>query len=368
MKSSATRPKLPAPPQVMARAFTCTVFNTFSFQAACSYTSSSLLVLWLRSLQMFLLLCPPQLYMVRWFATYAQVMTSGSGPGKTAPKLAQDFLSFDPRNGRPNILVDSPPPSGEGVQIAAPLGSCKHEYTTKNEQSVPPPIDLRPDGSTRHRLALICKRCRTHADIVVDASRAVNACPSSDHPLHHFQPVPSSRVEEPGRLAYAWCCSIAECSTTVTVVYRAPRLDDDQLDHLSNPQNLKRRYQAAVQEDPGRDGINEATPMIAYNRLATYISNACKPDRSRTSIPDNNKRFIEIFGVRGEECHDLLERLGFKYEYAVRRKTEMNSLDRTDIFHRSPLGAFQIQNKVLTDSRPMDQLCASSLRTRMRSC
>ena len=82
-------------------------------------------------------------------------MTSkGSGPGKTAPKLAEDFLVFDPRRANPNVLLDLPPPQGEGPQIAPHLASCKHLYTVKQIQSVPPPLDLRSDGSTTYKLSV----------------------------------------------------------------------------------------------------------------------------------------------------------------------------------------------------------------------
>lgn len=51
-----------------------------------------------------------------------------AGPGKTAPKLLHDFLSFDPIRGKPNVLSDHTPPHGEGPQLAAPIGTCSVSY------------------------------------------------------------------------------------------------------------------------------------------------------------------------------------------------------------------------------------------------
>ena len=241
------------------------------------------------------------------------------GPGKTAPKLYQDFLVFDPVKGVPSVLADFTPPHGEGPQLAPLIGSCKHEYVTKATQSVPPPLDLRPDGTTIYRLAAVCKKCRVHADIRIDHSKATNPCPASDHPLHHFQRVPKYDHKEIHLIRYAWECSVGECRATLFIQYRKSRLDDEDIHLVQNPELLKKRYNDLLQDDPEREGIKLATQMDALSRLRRYIKDSLLPQHSKRQIPANNKRFQEAYGINGADCGELLERLGFKY--AVRINT-----------------------------------------------
>ena len=236
-----------------------------------------------------------------------------SGPGKTAPKVYQDFLAFDPLKGRPNVLADHTPPHGEGPQPASPIGSCRHDYTTKFTQSVQPPLDLRPDGNTIYKLAVVCKKCRIHADVWIDYSNSTNPCPTSDHPLHHFRRATFHDNITSDRIRYAWQCSVGECRTTLYIIFRLPRLDSDSLGLLTNPELLKRRYSALVEDDPSREGIRQATEMEALQRLRRYIHDSLNPQHNKRQFPANNKRFQEAFGLEGQDCSELLERLGFKY-------------------------------------------------------
>ena len=241
--------------------------------------------------------------------------THRSGPGKTAPKLLQDFLAFDPlRTGQNGtVLADHNPPVGEGQQLAKPIGSCQHEYTTKHKQSVLPPLDLRPDGTTKFRLAAICKKCRIHADVHLDYKGAADPCTNSSYPLHHFQRLTSADEVGQSRIKYGWQCSAPQCQATLEISYRQARIYDQEKDLLINTEYLKRRYEAVVQQDPSREGIRQATPMEALSRLRKYTRDALDPRHDRRSFPANNKRFMEAFGPYGQDCRALLERLGFNY-------------------------------------------------------
>ena len=173
--------------------------------------------------------------------TSRKVMTFNiTGPGKTAPKLYQDFLIFDPVKGVPNVLEQFSPPHGDGPQLAPPIGACRHEYVTKASQSVPPPLDLRDDGSTVYKIAAVCKKCRIHTEVHVDHSNASNPCPASDHPLHHFQRAKAYDNKSEERIQFAWLCSVAECRATLCIVYRKSRWDEEDIQLLSNPERLKR--------------------------------------------------------------------------------------------------------------------------------
>jgi ubiquitin carboxyl-terminal hydrolase 25/28 len=203
-------------------------------------------------------------------------------------------------------------------EIFAHYGSrCKHEYVNKHSQSVPPPLDLRSDGTTIYKLAVVCKKCRIHADIVIDHSNASNSCPSSENPLHHFQRAKGYDITENARVQYAWQCSVAECRTSLFIIYRKSRLDDEDIELLSNPELLKRRYNALIQDDPEREGIKLATPMDALSRLRRYIKDSLLPQHAKRQIPANNKRFQEAYGMNGEDCAELLKSLGFTYAVRV---------------------------------------------------
>ncbi|KAK1063912.1 ubiquitin-specific protease ubp2 [Friedmanniomyces endolithicus] len=238
------------------------------------------------------------------------------GPGKTAPKLCDDFLDFDPSNAArsANLLADHSPLVGEGQHLSYKIGSCRHDYTTKHSQSVTPPLDFRPDGTTRYKLAAVCKKCRLHAAVSIDYRRATNPCPNGEYPLHHFQRLPDEDVTSQTQILYAWQCSAPQCQAHLQIAYRQPRLSDADRDLLTNTDRLKRRYEAAVQEDPNRDGMRQATPIDALGRLRKYIKDSLNPAHNRRTFPAANKRFMEAFGVQRHDCMELLQRLGFQYD------------------------------------------------------
>jgi len=241
------------------------------------------------------------------------------GPGKTAPKLCEDFLDFDPSNAArsANLLAGHSPPVGEGQYLSYKIGSCRHDYTTKHPQSVTPPLDFRPDGTTRYKLAAVCKKCRLHAAVSIDYRRATNPCPNGEYPLHHFQRLPDEDVTSQTQILYTWQCSAPQCQAHLQISYRQPRLSDADRDLLTNTDRLKRRYEAAVQEDPNRDGMRQATPIDALGRLRKYVKDSLNPAHNRRTFPAANKRFMEAFGVQRHDCMELLQRLGFQYDETV---------------------------------------------------
>ncbi|KAK3677353.1 ubiquitin-specific protease ubp2 [Recurvomyces mirabilis] len=257
-----------------------------------------------------------------------------TGPGKTAPKLCDDFLNFDPFRSAPgrNLLADHSPPVGEGPLLSWSDG-CKHEYFTKHVQSVLPPLDLRPDGTTQYKLAAVCKKCRLHAVIFMNFARATNPCPNADHPLHHFQRQPYEDDNNDSQIKYAWQCSASQCEAHLAVVYTIPRLSEQERILLTDTEQLKRRYEATVNQDHNRDGLRQATPMEALSRLRKYISDSLSPTHTKRAFPANNKRFMEAFGVRGEDCMELLTRLGFKYadaEWTLPNPPEIDDRSQAD--------------------------------------
>jgi ubiquitin carboxyl-terminal hydrolase 25 len=233
----------------------------------------------------------------------------GSRPGKTAPKLFQDFLIFDPIFGVPNVLKDFTPPQGEGPQLAARLEGCKHEYSVKPEQSLLPPLDLRDHGRSVFRAAVLCKRCRIHSSVQVDTSRGPKPCPTSDHQLHHFQFLDQETSAE--RIIYTWQCSVEECQARLAIDYRKPRINDADIALLTNPALLKRRYEDLLREDPERKDVREATPLQPLNRIRTYVRDSLSGKHAM--LKAHNKRFQEACGIQGLDCREFLQKLGFQY-------------------------------------------------------
>lgn len=253
---------------------------------------------------------------------------------------------YSRRTGRPSVLADFTPPHGEGPQLAPPIGSCRHEFVTKPTQSFLPPLDLRPDGTTIYKLAAVCKKCRIHTAVVVNHSDASNPCPTSEHPLHHFQRAQGGDLISTDHIQYAWACSVPECRAALTIAYRKSRFDEEDMQLLTSPEALEARYNVLIQEDPEREGMKVATQMDALSRLRRYIKDSLAPGHSKRQIPANNKRFQEAYGRNGEDCAEILDRLGFKYAVSFVRDEQDGSGIR--------LMQMQDNNWILPNPDPLD--------------
>lgn len=241
--------------------------------------------------------------------------TEVHGPGKTAPKLLADFLQFDPQknNVGGNILTNHPPPVGDGPPPSPHKDACKHEYTVKTNQSVTPPLDSRPDASSQYKLAVVCKRCRLHADIRVSYQQSTDPCPNSDNPLHHFQRASVLDETSSTHIRFGWQCSSSTCQALLTTTFKLPKIGNVEKNLLTDTSKLRDRFDAVMQEDPEREGIRLATPVDALTRLRKYIRDALNPQHDKRVFPANNKRFMEAYGLYGRDCRQMLETLGFRY-------------------------------------------------------
>ncbi|OQO08017.1 hypothetical protein B0A48_06810 [Cryoendolithus antarcticus] len=240
-----------------------------------------------------------------------------TGPGKLAPRLLHDFLSFDPQKNSAtgNILTDLPPPFGDAPPPTPHRDACKHDYCTKLEQSVQPPLDLRADGTTEYKLALVCKRCRIHADFFVSFGGASDPCPNSKKPLHHFRSVRELHTVDAHKIGFVWVCSSESCRASLKLVYKLPKISKPNVLLLTDSGRLRQRYEEIIADDPGREGVRQATPVEPLARLRRYLKDALNPEHERRSFPANNKRFVEAFGVQGKDCAELLQELGFQYDH-----------------------------------------------------
>jgi len=231
-------------------------------------------------------------------------------PGKTAPRLLYDAIRFDPCKTIKdyNVLTDSPIP---GDLHASPdeqvhHKACRHDFCTNLLQSNLPPQDSRAEKAAEYELLALCRKCRIHLDLGINYNAyGERPCPNSDYPLHHF--VYKGVL---GPTDFAFDCSSPGCGATLRFQYSQPEITDADIELLVDPDKVRRRYDQAVGRDSTRHGFLLATPVQTLWKLRRYIRDALKPDGVGKKIPKANKRFLESFG---EDCADLLTRLGFKY-------------------------------------------------------
>ncbi|GAB7356362.1 hypothetical protein MBLNU459_g7149t2 [Dothideomycetes sp. NU459] len=239
-----------------------------------------------------------------------------SQPGKTAPKLLQDLLLYDPLHtvAHQNVLTN-PAPIFDGVPPPPRVakGSCRHDYITKLPQSLLPDLDQRAGLDTVWIVAAVCKKCRLHVLVTTDYRSAGDLpCPSAQFPLHHFRFASVRHGSSTGDAVVqnTFTCSAPACQAVLTVGYDSPLVTESDLKLLTDESALERRYKDMLQKDPDRKGVCLASPTDALHRLKRYIDDSRNPSLSRKCFPARNKKFGEAFG---DECDALLKKLGFRY-------------------------------------------------------
>jgi ubiquitin carboxyl-terminal hydrolase 25/28 len=292
--------------------------------------------------------------------------------GKTAPKLVSDFLRFDPLYvDTPNLLTDPPRPADAGRAPAPGARSCKHEYSIKAAQSVLPPVDSRPQVGTRYKIAVVCRRCRIHADVNISYPRATTPCPSADNPIHHLQARVDPKETTQQSITYRWMCSVEVCRAEVKISFRLPRLAPELRD-LFTAERLQKRYDEVVQADPDRNP-KLVTPISAMHTLQRYLKDALDPAVEKRRLMANNKVFITTFGKLGRDCSALLTRMGFVFhpadgdneaQWSLPNPPQIiNRLDADSTSHREMLEdiemeAIALMSKLSQESGEMNPLAA----------
>ena len=247
-------------------------------------------------------------------------------PGKTAPRLLEDLLNYDPKpedhNGRHLTGLSQIIGDDEAYDIDLHERSCQHRYALKFEQSFFPPVDARADNTSAWKVAAFCLACRYHVDLIIDfrgRDSYLNPCPNGEYPLHHF--VLDTRGEDMGDISSAqthtadfqFRCTAEQCQAALVIRMHPPHLRDDQLRLLTDIALLEARKEAAVRADPARfDEFQTAKPLETLGFLPSYFRDSLAVTRptSRRRIPVRNRLFMLSFG---SDCHELLEELGFRY-------------------------------------------------------
>ncbi|KAF2198172.1 cysteine proteinase [Delitschia confertaspora ATCC 74209] len=249
-----------------------------------------------------------------------------SRPGKTAPRLLQDLLTYDPRHeeraGR-NLLTDPPsfydpdaPPTP-----AVPVRNCRHHFVTKDEQSILPQSGNQPNYETVYKIASYCMKCRWHLELMVDfrddGFRTLPCPADTEFPLHHFifqgEKGPSHDHFGDRKIPrdYRFRCSAPRCPVHLHVRLLPPRLKDEYITLLTDKILLKKRLDRAGVIEPRCQNEQVAKPVDGLLFLRTYLRDSLQPKQGKGRIPLLNRKFLKTFG---EDCDALLTELGFVRE------------------------------------------------------
>ncbi|KAF2657809.1 cysteine proteinase [Lophiostoma macrostomum CBS 122681] len=246
--------------------------------------------------------------------------------GKTAPRLIQDLLTYDPRYeeraGR-NLLTSPPPhhdPDARPV-AAVPIRNCRHDLKIKPEQSASAPKDG-PEPNASYKVATYCQKCRWHIDIIVDYRDNNNKnmpCgkATQDYVLHHFvfvheviQTLHLMGHPSPER-TYNFQCSAPRCPVELRIRMHPPRFSEHELELLTNKAILRKRLDTAKQLVGDRADGHMARSVDALDYLGTYLNDSLNPQKGKSRIPVLNRKFVRTFG---KDCDNILKNLGFSFE------------------------------------------------------
>ncbi|KAH7378780.1 hypothetical protein BKA66DRAFT_442804 [Pyrenochaeta sp. MPI-SDFR-AT-0127] len=246
-------------------------------------------------------------------------------PGKTAPRLLQDLLTYDPRYeeraGR-NLLTSAPPRyhPDQPTAAAVPFRNCRHTLFNKSEQSQLPAVGEDLDHTTVYKVASYCSQCRWHVDITVDfrnSEPSTAPCNKAYHeyPLHHFLFEGEDGSNGSNGLGaqrkprtYRFRCSAPACPTRVAISIKPPQLSEQDVETLTNQAQLRRRWESAKQLAGDRADTVMARRVDAPDFLNTYLQDSLKPVKGKARIPLLNRKFLKTFG---RDCDSILTRLGF---------------------------------------------------------
>lgn len=243
--------------------------------------------------------------------------------GKTAPRLIEDLLTYDPRYeeraGR-NLLTSSPPHHDPVAvpKVAVPQRNCRHVFMIKHEQSKIPEGDIPSHGAV-YKIASFCQSCRWHVDVKVDlrddgSKTAPCRQTSQDYTLHHLQ---FEGEKEGGtetfwnpnrRRRFTFRCSAPKCPLVLDIFMRPPQFNDHYLNLLTNQALLRKRLDDAKSLGSDRNDVQMARPVDGLDFLRTYLTDSLNPQKGKTRIPLLNRKFVKTFG---KDCDEIFKTLGF---------------------------------------------------------
>lgn len=244
--------------------------------------------------------------------------------GKTAPKLLNDILLYDPQNQKAgfNSLVDIPRYE-EGkwsIDPIPPRNSCRHKWILDEDHTVLQSLNPETGRPTEYWVTAYCCICRGQLSVslTLPSDPASKPCPSSESPLHHFISPDhfsasiatvqgSAQLGEPGGVQ-EFICTLPPCSAKLLVVFRPSKLIPSWVKLLTDPHLIRARAERAIASDPERfEGHSIPTGVEVLSNLRQYLLNGMRSDESKV-INGLNKRWLLSLG---EPCMEVLAYLGF---------------------------------------------------------
>ncbi|PVI06943.1 cysteine proteinase [Periconia macrospinosa] len=250
-------------------------------------------------------------------------------PGKTAPRLLQDLLTYDPRHeqrANRNLLTSSPPqfdPDSNDRRPAVSSKNCRHVLLEKVEQTYIPQPEQPFDPSVTYQVASFCKRCRFHFHVGVSYEIGADKdllCQSSSnqYPLHHFVFEREEAYDGPALgvggthtapRTHIFSCSAPRCPMRLFIRVMPPRITDADTQLLTDQALLRRRWEHSKQHAGDRADTAMARRVDAPDFLNRYLQDSLNPVQGKSRIPLLNRKFLKTFG---KDCDGLLRRLGFQ--------------------------------------------------------
>ncbi|KAF2664959.1 cysteine proteinase [Microthyrium microscopicum] len=235
-------------------------------------------------------------------------------PGKTPPRIISDLKLYDLAAPDSRNPFTQPPYSYDHDTFIVPktpdVKRCNHRFSVKhNRTHLDDPENGYPTRPIR-KTAGICQECRCHVEITLLTNGPIpERCPTDIAPLHHF--VLAGPMREQGRQRiFTFVCTT--CRASLELIYRPPRLDEPYFDLLTDPENLRNRYEEALRQDPERRSIVMQSGIKVLDALSSYLNESLNPTREDRIIPEENKRFMTSFG---KDCESFLVWLGFRKVY-----------------------------------------------------
>lgn len=268
-------------------------------------------------------------------------LTTAAAPGKTAPRLLQDLLTYDPRRedraGR-NLLTSAPPEhnaSRNGLP-AVPRGNCRHTLVRKEDQSILPLAG--DDSGLIYKSASYCSQCRWHIDVIVDFDNRGSAgklCgkQNAEYPLHHFVYEGVNGEESNGLgsqrspRSFNFRCTARTCGISVRIDLKPPRFTEHDQDLLMNKAQLRRRFEQARGVIGEREGETMSRSVDGPDFLDTFLKDSLNPAPGKTRVPLLNRKFAKTFW---KDCDSILTRLGFQY---TREKSEEEGAEYVEAWY-----------------------------------
>ncbi|TVY26416.1 Ubiquitin carboxyl-terminal hydrolase [Lachnellula hyalina] len=302
------------------------------------------------------------------------------GPGKTAPRLIEDLLDYDPRyraqKDQRNLLAEDAPHFRESQVPAVPPRKgdfdCRHELMLKQGQTVAPfSADEDPDETTQYVVSTYCYECRWYFDIRVDYTQWKEnsvACQLSDseNRLHHFRlvetiypPQDENKYKSVAEI-HSFVCSGDLCPCKVEIRISPPKLTPNLLGLILTASKVHNRGRKEIEAEPERyPGLGPLVPLQVLGYLRQYLIDARTGQAKR--IAKRNKKYMLAFGP---ECEPLFEYLGFT-------STEVESsepgegpsyfwtLPQTTDANREFLGDVEVELQLKIKMRPESEYQAS---------